>query len=208
MRALGAVVAVVLGGLAAGVLPAAADTVLGHPPGPPSARERLLLLAAAAGPAAADGSTGRYSRVHLVRWVRSGTAVARIDSERWRAPDGSGRVSERRVDPPGPGSTVDYSSGELPMPPVDPTADPTAIVTSLLDMIGVRYLDRPERAAALRTIAGLPGLAAAGQGFSVPVGATRLTIELDPGTGEIVAWQYGDAERVEVLSRERVADLP
>ncbi|WP_426503912.1 hypothetical protein ACPPVO_40690 [Dactylosporangium sp. McL0621] len=207
MRALAALMTVTAG-LVAGVLPAAAADVFGHPPGPPPARERLLLLAAAAGPAAGDTSIGRYSRIQLRRWVRTGTRVTRFDSERWRAADGSGRLAERRLDPPGTAATrTDFPPGGLPLRPAGPGGDPAAVVTSLLDMIGIRYLDRAERAAVLRTVAGLPGLAVAGRTFTLPAGEGRLALDVDPATGEIVAWQYDDAVRVEVLRRDRVPDL-
>jgi hypothetical protein len=214
MRMFAAVLAGLLLGLAGGGVPGGA--VAGpsmSEGGPPSPRERLLLLARAAGPAAGDVSTGRYSRIRLVRWVRTGAVVARFDSERWRAADGSGRLAELRLDAPGaPVSRIDYPPGGLPLHPARPGDGPTAVATSLLDTIGVRYLDRAERAAALRTLAGLPGLAYAGLtesglAFTLPAGDAPLTIRVSPATGEVTGWQYGDAERVEVLARDRVASL-
>ncbi|WP_432972313.1 hypothetical protein [Dactylosporangium sp. CA-233914] len=172
---------------------------------PASARDRLLLIAAAAGRVAGDASTGPYSRIHLVRWVRTGAGAIRFDSERWRAADGSGRLVERRLDAPGaPAVRTDYPPGSLLLRTADPADGPTAVATSLLDMIGIRYLDRPARAAALRTLASLPGLAGTGPAFTLTAGANRLTIVVDPATAELTGWQYDDGERVEILSRTRV----
>jgi hypothetical protein len=191
-----------------------------------SARERLLWLAGAAQAAGGDGGGGRYSRIHLQRTARS----VRIDSERWRGPDGSGRLAERRLGTPGaPVVRTDYPPGSLRLRtgepfPTDPAAlvtaltrgqpgdGPTAVVTGLLDTIGIRYLDRAERAATLRALAGLPGLAFAGAGphgleFTVAVGDERLRLDVDGATGEVTGWEWGDAERVEILGRARADGL-
>ena len=192
-----------------------------------TARDRLLWLAAAAGPADGDGGAGRYSRIRLQRQVRT----VRTDSERWRGPDGSGRLAERRLGSPGaPVVRTDYPPGSLRLRtgepfPADPAAlvaaltrgqpgdGPAAVVTGLLDTIGIRYLDRAERATTLRAIAGLPGLVYAGPdplglAFTLAVGDERLRLVVDGRTGEVTEWQYGGgAERVVILERARVTGL-
>jgi hypothetical protein len=230
---------------AAAVLTARSFTATGGPPrtGPAlSPRDRLLLLADVAGPAVGDASAGRYSRIHIRRWVRTGDRFARWDSERWRAPDGSGRLAERRLDSVAtlaepfpaaglntagaPSIRTDYPAGSLRLrvgEPFPATAGallaafggegPTAVTAGLLDSIGIRYLDRAERAAVLRVFAGLPGLTfvgagALGLGFGLDLPGVRLRLLVDAVTGEVVGWQHGDAERVLVLDRTRVARLP
>ena len=74
------------------------------------------------------------------------------------------------------------------------------------------YLDRAGRAAALRVLAGQPGLDYAGPDplgarFALTAGEVRLTVSVRPATGEVTGWQYGDAERVEVLARTRVPSV-
>ncbi|MFB9177915.1 hypothetical protein ACFFX1_07185 [Dactylosporangium sucinum] len=174
-----------------------------------SPAERLLTVAERAGPAPGDVTAGEYSRIHLRRVTRSGGRAVVWDSVRWRAADGSGRLAERRLTGrggPGPATVTDYPPGALEV------AGPTA-VTSVLDLIGLRYLDRAERAAVLRVVAGLPGLAYRGParagtlGFTVDVAGTPLTLAVRTTTGEIVEWDYGDAQRVVVVDRARVSAL-
>jgi hypothetical protein len=204
--------------LAAAVLAGFAVLAARPGAGPLSARDRLLLLADAAGPGDGDAGSGTYSQVHLRRWV----GRTRIDSQRWRAPDGSGRLSERRR-----GATVrtEYPAGGLRLPfgePFPATAAglraalpgaPGAAVTALLDAIGIRYLDPAERAAVLRVLAGLPGLTFTGAGpgglgFALDASGLRLGVAVDPATGAVTGWRYGDAERVEVLDSRRVPAPP
>ncbi|MGI5242584.1 hypothetical protein [Dactylosporangium sp. CA-139066] len=154
--------------------------------------------------------------MHLRRWV----GPTPIDSERWRAPDGSGRVAARRQ-----GATVrtDYPPGSLRLPFGEPFPDtaaglraalpgaPAAAATALLDAIGIRYLTPAERAAVLRVIAGLPGLTFTGggpHGLSFALDGPGLSVAVDPATGAVTGWRYGDAERVEVLDSRRVPAPP
>jgi len=208
------------------------------------ARQRLLLAAAGAAPVPADRLAGVYSHIRLRRWV-GGDEGAR-DSERWRAADGSGLLAEGRTGKGSKGSAniTEYPAGALPLPvaepfPADPATlrrqlsgendpgelrttaggDPGLVVTRLLDLVGLRYLDRAERATVLRLLAELPGLAAAEPAgvpaadptaltFGLEFDGTRLTFAVRAGSGEILGWQYGDAERVAVLIRSREPQLP
>ncbi|WP_238010711.1 hypothetical protein KZZ52_39490 [Dactylosporangium sp. AC04546] len=174
-----------------------------------SPAERLLTVAQRAGPAPGDLAAGGYSRIHLRRVTRVGGRPVVWDSVRWRAADGSGRLAERRLTArggPGPATVTDYPPGALEV------AGPT-VVTSVLDLVGLRYLDLAERAAVLRVVAGLPGLAYRGPGdagtiaFTVDVGGTPLTLAVRTTTGEIDGWDYSDAQRVVVVDRTRVAAL-
>jgi hypothetical protein len=59
-------------------------------------QERLRALADRLTASPTDDHVGRFDYVRTQLWARATTKVARFETEKWRAADGSGRVVERR----------------------------------------------------------------------------------------------------------------
>ncbi|MEV6928084.1 hypothetical protein AB0M46_26785 [Dactylosporangium sp. NPDC051485] len=82
------------------------------------------------------------------------------------------------------------------------------VVAVLADLIAVRYLDLPQRAAVLRVLAGLATLTAAdtdvaGRGgavaFHVAAGTVPATVVVDAATGRLLRYQTGTGENQMVI---------
>jgi hypothetical protein len=97
----------------------------------PTPQQWLLSLADQIAAVPQDAHTGRVDYTHVQLWARATDVVARFDTEKWWAADGSGRVRERRLRdrpdltrPPssdehrqlltGPAGVQDYRPGRLP----------------------------------------------------------------------------------------------
>lgn len=63
----------------------------------PTPQQRLLSLADQIAAVPQDAHTGRVDYTHVQLWARATDVVARFDTEKWWAADGSGRVRERRL---------------------------------------------------------------------------------------------------------------
>ncbi|MGI5151433.1 CU044_5270 family protein [Plantactinospora sp. CA-294935] len=66
-------------------------------PTPVTARDRLPALAARLAATPDDAHRGPYTYVHTHQWARAGNVLARVESEQWRHPNGSGLIVERRL---------------------------------------------------------------------------------------------------------------
>ncbi|TCB91615.1 hypothetical protein E0H26_25345 [Micromonospora zingiberis] len=64
---------------------------------PTTVRDQLLRLADRLAAVPDDAHPGPYSYVRIWHWARASTVLARFESERWRHPDGSGVIIERRA---------------------------------------------------------------------------------------------------------------
>jgi len=152
------------------------------------AREYLRALTTAIAAAPTDEQTGSYAFVHVKMWATddtlrpggtSTTDIVVYEERRWRAADGSGRVTRTR--PPGerngpPPGTENYGPGGLSGAVAEPVSTdppilagqlngiqpflmgPQAPVRAVADMYAWHYPDRDLRAALLRVLCDTDGL--------------------------------------------------